>query len=56
MKIEKKSEFLKVSVKRQIKRAIDIIAAKEQRPVYQVVSDMLAAYEKTQGGTPSKKA
>ena len=51
-----RSEFLKVAVKAKVKRAIDIIAAKEQRRVYQVVADMVEAYEKSkQGGSLSTK-
>ena len=39
------SDFLKVAVKCDIKRKIDIIAAIEGRAKYLVVADMVAAYE-----------
>lgn len=42
---ETENTFLKVAVKREIKREIDIIAAMEQRSVYEVVADMVAAYK-----------
>lgn len=40
-----KAEFSKISIRPDIKREIDIIAAREQRPVYSVVSDMLEVYK-----------
>lgn len=44
---EKKSQFLKMAVKPDVKREIEIIAASEQRPIYDVVSDMLEIYKAT---------
>lgn len=41
------TQFLKVAVKRDVKREIDIIAAHEQRPVYEVISDMMEIYKAT---------
>lgn len=42
----KPNQFLKVAVKKEVKREIDILAASEQRRVYAVVKDMLDAYKK----------
>ena len=42
---EKKPNFLKIAVKPNVKREIDIIAASEQRHVYDVVDDMLKLYQ-----------
>jgi len=40
-----KTEFIRMNVKTDVKREIDIIAAAEQRPVYDVVADMLKIYK-----------
>jgi hypothetical protein len=40
-----KEEFAKLSVKRDIKHEIDVIAAIERRFVYEVVEDMLKLYK-----------
>jgi len=40
-----KTKFVKVSIKESVKREIDIIASSEQRPVYDVVADMLEIYK-----------
>lgn len=45
-----KSEFLKVAVKRDMKREIDLIAADEQRPVYVVVEEMVNMYKAQKRG------
>ena len=42
---DKQSDFLKVAVRCNIKREIDIIAATEGRAKYLVVADMVAAYK-----------
>jgi vacuolar-type H+-ATPase subunit C/Vma6 len=41
----KQSDFLKVAVKRDVKREIDIIAAIEGRSIHSVVADMLNCYK-----------
>jgi len=41
----KKSDFLKVAVKSDIKREITIIAAVEGRAIHAVVADMLNCYK-----------
>lgn len=50
---EKKPNFLKISVKPAVKREIDIIAASEQRHVYDVVDDMLKLYQAAVAGKPA---
>lgn len=42
---ENKTTFTKISVKPEVKREIDIIAATEQRYTYEVVDDMLKLYK-----------
>lgn len=39
------NDFFRMNVKRETKREIDIIAAMEQRSVYEVVADMVTAYK-----------
>lgn len=43
--IETKDTFTKLSVKSNVKREIDILAASEKRDVYVVVDDMLQLYK-----------
>ena len=42
---EAENTFLKIAIKRNVKREIDIIAAMEQRSVYEVVADMVNDYK-----------
>lgn len=51
-----KSEFLKVAVKRDMKREIDLIAADEQRPVYVVVEEMVNMYKQAKHGEQLPRA
>lgn len=51
---ETKSEFLKVAVKRDTKREIDLIAASEQRSKYLVIQDMLETYKAVKATTLPK--
>lgn len=44
---DEKTTFQKISVKPEVKREIDIIAATEQRYTYEVVDDMLKLYQAT---------
>jgi len=41
----KKNEFLKVAVKRTVKREIDMLAAHKQQPVYEVVGEAVEVYK-----------
>lgn len=43
--IPNKKGFVKVAVRPEVKRAIDILAAEKQRPVYELVAEMLANYK-----------
>jgi len=40
-----KYDFAKVSVRPEVKREIDILSAMQQRPVYELVAEMLANYK-----------
>jgi hypothetical protein len=40
-----KSAFLRLNIKKETKREIDILAAHEQRDVYKIVEDMLTLYK-----------
>jgi hypothetical protein len=42
---DEKTTFLKIAVKSDVKREIDILAASEQRATYEVVDDMLNIYK-----------
>lgn len=42
---EENTTFVRMNVKSDIKREIDILAASEQRPVYEIVDDMLKLYK-----------
>ena len=47
-------EKTKVSVNKETKREIDIIAASEQRPVYVVVDEMVEIYKATKTGKKAR--
>jgi hypothetical protein len=54
---EPKDEFVRMNIKQGAKREIDIIAASEQRPVYEIVEDMLKLYKAAAvGKSLSKKS
>ena len=40
-----KYDFAKISVRPEVKREIDVIAAMNQRPVYELVAEMLHTYK-----------
>lgn len=53
---DEKNTFVRMNVKSTTKREIDIIAASEQRDIYEVVEDMLKLYKIVSvGKTPKSK-
>jgi hypothetical protein len=50
---ETQEEKTKVSVTRDVKREIDLLAADEQRPVYILVEDMVEIYKRHKTGKKS---
>jgi len=47
---EENAQFVRINIKNDNKREIDIIAAAEQRPVYEVVDEMVNIYKSTKTG------
>lgn len=45
--IKKYENFARVAVRPEVKREIDVLAAMSQRPVYELVADMVANYKIT---------
>lgn len=43
--MQKTTNWAKVNVKPEVKREIDVLAAMSQRPVYELVADMVANYK-----------
>lgn len=51
---EETTPFVRINVKSDNKREIDIIAAAEQRPVYEVVDEMVRIYMTTKTGKKNR--
>lgn len=51
---EETAPFVRINVKSDNKREIDIIAAAEQRPVYEVVDEMVRIYLTTKTGKKNR--
>ena len=49
--MQNKYAFTKISVRPAVKREIDVFAAMQQRPVYELVGEMLEAWKAAQPGS-----